>query len=69
MASLPSTFYRALSKYCRVSPNTRQRKVIVTAPGNDDGANAECPQSDNRQRSSPRAPLPGPLPSVLGGTR
>jgi hypothetical protein len=38
-ASLPSTFYRALS---RVSLGTWQRKVAVTAPGNGDGAFAEC---------------------------
>jgi hypothetical protein len=33
-----------------VSPGTRQREVAVTVPGNDDGACAECPQSDTRQR-------------------
>jgi hypothetical protein len=29
-------------RLCRLSPSTRQRKVAVTAAGNDDGAFAEC---------------------------
>jgi hypothetical protein len=33
---------------CRVSSDTRKRKAIITAPGNDDRACAECPQSDTR---------------------
>jgi hypothetical protein len=29
---------------------TRQRKVVITATGNGDGACAECPPSNNQQR-------------------
>jgi hypothetical protein len=74
MASLSNTFYRTLDK-----DFTRQRKVVVTAPGNGDGAFVDCPQRGTRQRltlwqvsivlTHPRASLLGPLPSVLGGTR
>jgi hypothetical protein len=37
-------------RLCRVSLGTRQRNVAVTAPGDVDGACAECPPSDTRQR-------------------
>jgi hypothetical protein len=71
-------------RLCRVSLGTWQRKIIVTAPGDGDGACAECPLSDTRQmlplcrvsavltldKEAPRGPLlPVPLSSVLGGTR
>jgi hypothetical protein len=52
-----------------VSLGTRQRNIVVTTPGDGDRACIECPPSDTRQRSSLWAPLPVPLPSVLGGTR
>jgi hypothetical protein len=69
---------------CRVSLGTRQRKVTVTAPGDGDGAVAECHRMTlgkrptlcrvstewlTRQRSTPWGPLPGPLSRVLGGTQ
>jgi hypothetical protein len=42
--SLPSAFSRALSKeVCRVPESTRQRKAVVTVPGDGDGGFAECP--------------------------
>jgi hypothetical protein len=37
-------------RLCQVSSGTRQRKIIVIAPGNGDGTYAKCPQSDTRQR-------------------
>jgi hypothetical protein len=48
--------------------STRQRKVVITAPSDDDGDCAEW-HGDTRQKSSPWAPLSVPLPRVLGGTR
>jgi hypothetical protein len=42
--SLPSTFSQTLDKeVCRVPESTRQRKAVVTAPGDGDGVFAECP--------------------------
>jgi hypothetical protein len=41
--SLPSIFLSGTRhSLCRVSLGTRQRKVVVTSPGNGDGAFAEC---------------------------
>jgi hypothetical protein len=45
---------------CRVPVGTRQRKTVVTAPGNGDDAFAEC----SRWHSAKRLPSP----SVLGDT-
>jgi hypothetical protein len=40
---LSSAFSRALDKpFCRVPENTRQRKAVVTAPGDGDGGFTEC---------------------------
>jgi hypothetical protein len=59
-----------------VSLGTRQRKAVVTTPGNGDGVTlgkgslfAECPLYRHLAKSSLWALLPGPSPSVLGDTR
>jgi hypothetical protein len=69
-ASLPSTFYQAL-----VSLGTRQRKAVVTAPGNGDGAFAECHLIHSAKRlplcrvatslDSAKGPPAGPFVSFL----
>jgi hypothetical protein len=47
---------------CRVSADTRQRKVVVTVTGNGDRACAECPPYWHSTKSFPS-------PSVLGDIR
>jgi hypothetical protein len=37
-------------RLCRVSLGILQKKVTVTTPGDGDGACAECPPRDTRQR-------------------
>jgi hypothetical protein len=70
-------------KICRVSFDTRQRKVTVTAPSDGDGSFVECllwhsakrlilPSvcySGPRQRRVQWAPPPAPVPRALVGTR
>jgi hypothetical protein len=79
--SLWSTFYQTLysAKSLLSVTGTWQRKVVITAPGNGDGAFAECPQSGTRQglilcrvptglALNKGTPM-GPFVSALGGTR
>jgi hypothetical protein len=42
---------------CRVSLGTRQSKVVVTVPGNDDGACAECPLYRHSAKKLPVGPF------------
>jgi hypothetical protein len=44
-----------------VSSGTRQRKVVVTAPSDNDGVFVECPSRHSTKKPS--------LPRALGGTR
>jgi hypothetical protein len=70
-------------RICRVPFDTRQRKVTVTAPSDDDGSFAECLLWHSakrpillsvcyhgpRQRRLQWAPPPVPVPRALVGTR
>jgi hypothetical protein len=50
-------FSRALGKVVyRVPESTRQRKAVVTAPGDGDGVFAECLPDSTRQRIRQRGP-------------
>jgi hypothetical protein len=70
-ASLSSIFCRTLGKdsFGRVSPDSQQRKVTVTVPGDNDTDFAECLLYRHSAKKLSVAPLSVPLPSVLGGTR
>jgi hypothetical protein len=61
---------------CRVPTGTRQRKVTVTVPSDDDRAFAECyarlpsvGYSRHSEKSDPMGPVPISMPSARAGTR